>query len=360
MNDPDRDLAAVIERFLGPGTPVRAERHGAGLINETWLCEQQISGGARRYILQRINGAVFPRPDQVMENLATVTGHVRERLRREGVEDPCQHAPCLVPARDGRAWHRDGAGRVWRLFQHIEGGTVTSAVSGRNQAFQVGRAVGRFQALVADLPASRLHDTLPGFHITPCYLDELRDAARRDAAGRAAGAAAELVFAEERRRLATLLTDPMREGRVPLRVVHNDPKVNNVLLHRETGEAVCMLDLDTVKPGIAAFDFGDCVRSAANPAGEDASRLDEVVFDGACYEAVREGYLAEAAQFLTPAEAALLPASVLVITYELGIRFLADHLRGDAYFRTSAPGHNLLRARVQFRLLERMEQAGLI
>jgi len=151
----------------------------------------------------------------------------------------------------------------------------------------------------------------------------------------------------------------MQEGRIPLRVVHNDPKVNNVLLRRGTGEAVCMLDLDTVKPGIAHFDFGDCVRSAANPAGEDAALLDDVTFDAACYEAVRAGYLGEAATFLTGDEIGLLPPSVKVITYELGIRFLADHLRGDTYFRTGAPGHNLHRARVQFRLLERMEQAGL-
>jgi len=353
------DLAPIIERFLGPGAAVRAGRHGSGLINDTWLCEHDAHGGTKRYILQRINRAVFPRPDLVMENLETVTGHIRERLLAEGVADPCQHTPCLVPCRDGRSWHVDADGGTWRMLPFIEGGEVRDTVSGEAHAREVGRALGRFQSLVADLPPSRLHDTLPGFHVTPRYLDELRDAARRDACGRADGARAELAFAAERSSLAPLLVGPMQEGRIPLRVVHNDPKVNNVLLRRGTGEAVCMLDLDTVKPGIAHFDFGDCVRSAANPAGEDAALLDDVTFDAACYEAVRAGYLGEAATFLTGDEIGLLPPSVKVITYELGIRFLADHLRGDTYFRTGAPGHNLHRARVQFRLLERMEQAGL-
>jgi Ser/Thr protein kinase RdoA (MazF antagonist) len=149
----------------------------------------------------------------------------------------------------------------------------------------------------------------------------------------------------------------MESGRIPLRVVHNDPKVNNILIHAQTGKALCMIDLDTVKPGIVHFDFGDCVRSAANTAGEDSGDLDAVVFDQARYEALRGGYLDEAGAFLTQAEIDMLPVSVKVITFELGIRFLADHLRGNAYFRVRYPGHNLHRCRVQFRLLERLESA---
>jgi Ser/Thr protein kinase RdoA (MazF antagonist) len=179
---------------------------------------------------------------------------------------------------------------------------------------------------------------------------------KKDSAGRLAEAKEEVRFADRRRALAPLLMDEMKLGRIPVRVVHNDPKVNNVLVHRETGKAVCMVDLDTVKPGIVLFDFGDCVRSAANLAGEDAEDLGKVRLDPALAAAITRGYLREAGAFLTPKEIELLPLSVKVITYELGLRFLADHLRGDTYFKIAYPGHNLHRARVQFRLLESIEE----
>lgn len=349
-------IASILSHFDLPGTLVKAGRFGAGLINETFLCEFSDAGGVRNYILQHINKSVFKRPDLVMENVATVTEHLQARLRREGVIDPANVAPALVRARDGRSHHVDGAGEYWRMFPFIEAGEVFDIVRDAGHAYEVGRGLGRFQSLVADLPPERLHDTLPGFHHTPRYLGELDEAVRLDRAGRLAGAQAEVTFAQQRRHLAPLLTDLMESGRIPIRVVHNDPKVNNVLIDRQTGKALCMLDLDTVKPGIVHFDFGDCVRSAANPAGEDAADLDSVAFDRTRYNALREGYLSEASSFLVQQEIDLLPASVKVITFELGIRFLADHLSGDAYFRARYAGHNLYRARVQFRLLERMEE----
>jgi Ser/Thr protein kinase RdoA (MazF antagonist) len=302
---------------------------------------------------------VFKRPDLVMENVAVVTEHLQARLRREGVVDPASVTPALVLTRDGRSHHVDGAGEYWRMFPFIETGEVFDIVRDTRHAYEVGRGLGRFQALVSDLPPGRLHDTLPGFHHTPRYLGELDEAVRLDREGRLAGARAEVAFVQARRQLAPLLTDLMESGRIPLRVVHNDPKVNNVLIDRRTGKALCMLDLDTVKPGIVHFDFGDCVRSAANPAGEDAADLDSVAFDRSRYDALREGYLSEASSFLVQQEVDLLPLSVRVLTFELGIRFLADHLNGDAYFRAGYAGHNLHRARVQFRLLESMEKAGL-
>jgi Ser/Thr protein kinase RdoA (MazF antagonist) len=232
-------------------------------------------------------------------------------------------------------------------------------VRGERHAYEVGRGLGRFQALLSDLPPARLHDTLPGFHHTQVYLRELDDAVRRDPQVRASAVRQEIAFVDRRRRLAPLLLDALAAGTVPLRVVHNDPKVNNVLIDRRTGRALCLVDLDTVKPGTVLFDFGDCVRSAANRAGEDAPDLQQVVFDRVSCDAITRGYLCAAAAFLTKKELDLLPLSAKVITYELGVRFLADHLRGDTYFKVRYPGHNLLRARVQFRLLESMEQAGL-
>ncbi len=351
-------LEPILSQFSVPGSLVKAERFGSGLINETFLCEFSDRNGVRSYILQHINKSVFKRPDLVMENVAIVTEHLQARLRREGVADPASVTPALVLARDGRSHHIDGAGEYWRMFHFIEAGEVFDIVRDAGHAYEVGRGLGRFQALVADLPPGRLHDTLPGFHHTPIYLSQLDEAVRLDRESRLAGAQAEVAFAQARRQLAPLLTDPMESGRIPIRVVHNDPKVNNVLIDRQTGKALCMLDLDTVKPGIVHFDFGDCVRSAANPAGEDARDLDSVAFDRSRYDALREGYLSEASSFLVQEEIELLPISVRVITFELGIRFLTDHLSGDRYFHTRFSGHNLHRARVQFRLLESMEAGG--
>ncbi|HEX9860505.1 MAG TPA: aminoglycoside phosphotransferase family protein [Nitrospirota bacterium] len=350
-------LQSIIAHFSVPGTLVRADRFGSGLINDTWLCEFRESGGMRKYILQRINTAVFGNPGEVMENVELVTSHITDRLRSRGVQDPAAVTPALIRTRNGRSYLRDDAGAFWRMFHFIESGVVYDAVIDVKHAYEVGRGLGLFQSLVSDLSPDKLYDTLPGFHHTPKYLLELDEAFKADVKGRAAGVAAEREFVDQRRQIAPLLTDLLASGEIPLRVVHNDSKVNNVMIHAETREALCMLDLDTVKPGIVHFDFGDCVRSAANPAGEDAADLSRVGIDLSLFEAVAGGYLREAEGFLTQKEIELLPASVKVITFELGMRFLADYLRGDTYFRITHPGHNLHRARVQFRLLESIEAA---
>jgi Ser/Thr protein kinase RdoA (MazF antagonist) len=349
-------IDAIVSHFALPGTFVNAERFGSGLINDTYLCEFHERGVRRKYVLQRINTSVFKKPEEVMENVEVVTNHIVSRLRAEGVEDPYAGTPALITAR-GRSFHRDNSGAYWRMFHYIESGIVFDTVTGAKHAYEVGRGLGRFQSLVSDLPPERLHDTLPGFHHTPGYLKEYDDALKTDARNRAGGINDEITFVSRERSLASVLMDLMNSGRLPVRVVHNDPKVNNVLIHRATGEALCMIDLDTVKPGIVHFDFGDCVRSAANPAGEDAEDPGTVGLDLPLFEAVTRGYLREAGGFLTEKEVEMLPESVKVITFELGLRFLADYLRGDTYFRIKYPDHNLHRARVQFRLLESIEKA---
>ena len=352
-NDPF--LTSLISQFALPGICQKAERFGRGLINDTYLCEFDDRGNARKYILQRVNASVFTRPDQVMENVAIVTGHIVKKLRAEGIADPSLVTPSLVPTKNSALYLCDDTGAYWRMFNFIESGTVFDTVVDVKHAYEIGCGLGRFQSLVSDLSSDLLHDTLPGFHLTPRYLKEFDDALKAGVQNRIAGTVAEQAFVERHRQLAPVLTDLIGSKKIPLRVVHNDPKVNNVMIHNGTHEALCMIDLDTVKPGIVHFDFGDCVRSAANPMGEDATDLDTVKIDLTLVEAIASGYLREAGAFLTRTETTALPLSVQVITFELGIRFLADYLKGDTYFRIDYPDHNLHRARVQFKLLESIE-----
>jgi Ser/Thr protein kinase RdoA (MazF antagonist) len=309
----------------------------------------------RKFILQRINTAVFTHPEQVMQNVETVTTHMVNRLSAEGIVDPYAVTPALINTRSGRSFLVDDNGVYWRMFHFIESGIVFDTVLDRKHAYEVGRCVGRFQSLVSGLSPDSLHETIPGFHYTPKYLAAYDDAVDADVGGRVAGIGPEIAFVFKRRRLAPRLTDLIASHELPLRVVHNDPKVNNIMIHKESREALCMLDLDTVMPGIVHFDFGDCIRSAANPAGENVEDLGSINIDMALFEAVTDGYLREAGAFLTKTEIAMLPLSVKVITFELGLRFLADYLRGDTYFKIQYPTHNLHRARVQFRLLESIE-----
>lgn len=348
-------LKPILSQFSIPGAFIKAERFGSGLINDTYLCEFDSGGETRNYILQRINTTVFRCPEQVMRNVEIVTAHIINRLRADGVVDPRAVTPALISTRSGQSFLLDGQGAYWRLFPFIDSGVVYDTVQNRGHAYEAGRGIGRFQSLLSDLSPSVLFDTLPGFHYTPKYLAAYDDSVNEDAAGRVAGIGPEMEFVFRRRPLASILTDLITANELPLRVVHNDPKVNNIMLDKTTGEALCMIDLDTVKPGIIHFDFGDCVRSAANPAGEDARDPGTVAIDMMLFEAIAEGYLREARAFLTATEIAMLPLSVKVITFELGLRFLADYLRGDPYFKIQYPTHNLHRARVQFRLLESIE-----
>lgn len=350
-------LTTIISKFSIPGTVVKIERFGPGLINDTYLCECREGSALRKYILQRINTSVFKHPEQVMDNVETVTTHIVGRLRAQGVANPYAITPALIHTRTGRSFHRDDAGAYWRMFHFIESGTVFDTVKDVKHAYEIGRGLGRFQTLVADMEPAALHDALPGFHYTPRYLREYDDALTANIKQRAAEVETERSFVARRRGLASLLADLVRSGEIPLRVVHNDPKVNNVMIRTDTHEAICMLDLDTVMPGIVHFDFGDCVRSAANPGGEDARDLGAVAIDFPLFESITGGYLREAGGFLSRKEIETLPVSVKVITFELGLRFLADYLRGDTYFKISYPLHNLHRARVQFKLLESIEAA---
>lgn len=350
-------VETILTHFKTQGTFVKAERFGSGLIHDTWLCSFTEGDTPHQYILQRINTAVFQQPQKLMENMAVVTSHIVSRLRTQGVAAPEKHALSLVPAWSGKSYVLDSSREYWRVFPFIDSGGVFDTVGDPDLAYEIGRGLGGFHALVSDLPTRRLNLVLRGFHHTQTYLKECDDALREDTNNRAQEVQPEIAFIKGRISLAQALTAAMDTGRIPLRVVHNDPKVNNVLVHVITRKAICMIDLDTVMPGLAPVDFGDCIRSACNPAGEDAKDFSTVRLDLQLFEALAGGYLGEARAFLTENEIAMLPLAIKVVTFELGLRFFTDYLCGDTYFKITYPDHNLHRARVQFLLLESIEKA---
>jgi len=286
----------------------------------------------------------------LMQNVERVTAHLATIVADE--PDSSRRALRLIPARDGRGWHVDAEGNHWRAYRFIEKASTYDAVESKEQAFQAGRAFGRFQQQLASLPAPRLHDTIPDFHHTPKRFGALERAIAADAAGRAALAKAEIDFALAHKPMASVLLD----AKLPERVTHNDTKFNNVMLDDSTGEGICVIDLDTVMPGLAPYDFGDMVRTTTSPAMEDERDLRKVAMQFPMFDSLVRGYMSSAGEFLTGDEKALLAFSGKLITFEIGTRFLTDYLSGDTYFKVHREGHNLDRCRTQFKLVESIEE----
>jgi Ser/Thr protein kinase RdoA (MazF antagonist) len=344
----------VAEAFALPGRWVSSRPYGSGWINETLLVERADGGSRTRWIQQRINAQVFREPARVMENLARVTEHQRTVLNREGVEDADRRALRLVPARDGGNAFVDADGAFWRTFHFIEGASSRDAVGGVREAGAAAEAFGRFLAQLADLPGPRLHETIPHFHDARARFEQLVAAADADAHERLAGCRRDFEFLLARESLVAR-SEALR-GTLPERVTHNDTKINNVLLDDATSDGVCVIDLDTVMPGLSLYDFGDLARRAATPVAEDERDLDKVRVDPRLFEALVDGYLRGAASALLPAERAELLFASQLMTLLLGLRFLADHLAGDRYFRIRRPGQNLDLARTQIALLGDFER----
>lgn len=350
----DGSLREILGRFALFGDVTAIASLPGGHINRSWLATVEGAEGPRRYVLQRINERVFVRPDLVMENIGRITTHLLGRLKAENVEEIGRKATVLVPTRTGDASWVDATGGTWRIFTYIENSRAALRAEGPDQAYRAARAFGAFQRRLASYDGPRLHDTIPGFHDTPKRLEALRTAISLDRTGRASMVRAETEKSFRHGALANVLLDAFRRGGMPERIVHNDAKIANVLFDIDSGDALCVIDLDTVMPGLSLYDFGDMVRSMACFADEDATDLDTVVLQPDLVEAVRQGYLHEAAHFLTPVERALLPAAARLITYEQAIRFLTDYLDGDRYYVTSRPDQNLDRCRVQLALLDQL------
>jgi hypothetical protein len=308
------------------------------------------SGTTVRYLFQRINHLVFKNPVALMENVQRVTTHIAAKLA--GRPDACRRVLTLIPTWDGLPYHCDPVGNYWRAYLFIEKARTYDAVESTAQALEAARAFGHFQKLLADLPTPRLHDTIPDFHHTPKRFVALERAIEADAVNRAQSALPEIEFALQHKEMTGVL---LAAG-LPERVTHNDTKFNNVMLDGATGSGVCVIDLDTVMPGLALYDFGDMVRTTTSPAQEDERDLGKVTMQFPMFEALARGYLASAGEFLTRAEHRHLAFAGKLITFEIGLRFLTDYLAGDTYFKVHREGHNLDRCRTQFRLVESIAQ----
>lgn len=350
MTNLKHDVRVVARQFAILGEFHSAAPYGSGHINDTYCVTFHQAGAPVRYIFQRINHNIFKNPGALMENVQRVTAHLAARVN--GQPDASRLVLSLVPARDGRGWLLDAEGNYWRVYLFIEKARTYDAVESTDQAFKAAQAFGRFQKLLADLPAPRLNDTIPDFHHTPKRFAALETAIQADTAGRAKLCQPEIQFARAHKSITSVLLD----ANLPERVTHNDTKFNNVMLDDATGEGICVIDLDTVMPGLALYDFGDMVRTTTSPTKEDEKDLSRVTMQFPMFEALVRGYLSTAGDFLTKEEKQFLVFAGKLITFEIGIRFLTDYLAGDAYFKIHREGHNLDRGRTQFKLVESIEQ----
>lgn len=346
----NKSVAAAAHAFSIEGEFGGAEPYGSGHINDSYRAVFQRNGSPSFYLLQRINHHIFKNPVTLMDNIERVTAHLGAQVA--GHPDRNRRVLTLVPTRSGGVLHVDESGDYWRAYLFIDRATTYNSVGSPDQAFQAAKAFGDFQRMLADLPAPRLHDTIPDFHHTPKRFAALEQAIAGDVAGRVALAQPEIDFALARKPLASAIID----AGLPERVTHNDTKINNVMLDDATGEGTCVIDLDTVMPGLAAYDFGDMVRTATSPAAEDERDLSKVRMEFPLFEALARGYMSTAGGFLTAQEKESLAVAGKLITFEIGIRFLTDYLSGDTYFKVHREGHNLDRTRTQFKLLESIEQ----
>jgi hypothetical protein len=327
---------------------------GAGNVNDTFLVSTS-SNREKHFILQRINGHVFCRPELIMQNLRAFSEHVSRRLARSPIPGRRWETPRVLLTSDSRDHWIDPGGSFWRAISFIEDSESLDSVVSLGHATEVGVAVGIFHTLVSDLPVENLTDTLEGFHITPLYVRRYQKVLEKYGAPASPHTAYCIDFIDRRKEFASVLEDAKADGKLPLRIIHGDPKVSNVMLDTRTRLAVSIVDLDTVKPGLLHYDIGDCLRSCCNPLGEDPGAPDEVRFEPDLCQALLRGYFSVAKSFLTKNDSDFIYDSIRLIAYELGVRFFSDYLEGDVYFKVKDREQNLRRALVQFRLTESVE-----
>ncbi len=355
------ELSVLIHNFDIPGQLVTVIPIGGGNINDTFLAIFRNAFSETQVILQRINDKVFPKPEVIMANMHLITRHAHQKLAKEiETSDRVWQLPKIIPTRDGNDFYRcEDDGSYWRVITKIASATTFPTTQGPEHAAECGAVLAHFHWLVSDIDPTLLANPLPGFHITPGYM-ELYDKTLGDKSAQArlttsveARRLAKMI--DERRDFASTLARAIANGEIQNRVMHGDPKITNIMIDDYTGKGTAIIDLDTVGPGLVHYDFGDAIRSICNPAGEEEMNLNKVIFDMDLFEAFVRGYLHYGKAFLTEADREYLFDSVRLITFELGLRFFQDYLAGSVYFKTKSPTQNLNRARVQFRLCESIE-----
>ncbi len=347
----NNDIKTAFEAFQREGNITSVNQITAGLINATYLVETDIS---EKYILQKINTFVFKNPDELMENIVGVTKYIAEKIKESGGDYKRENLN-FIPCESGKYYFRDENDNAWRMYVYVDEALTYNKSKNTDTFRNAGRSFGRFMKLLDGYPAATLHETIKNFHYTPARYDNFLKAVEADIKGRKSLCEEEIRFVTDRKADTHKLTDLVAEGILPLRVTHNDTKLNNVLFDINTDKGICVIDLDTIMPGLSLYDFGDSIRYGANMTEEDDPDLSKVGIDLSLFEAYVDGYLSETAEKLCDAELDNLAFGAKIMTLECGMRFLTDYLEGDVYFRTTHAEHNIVRARNQFRLVADME-----
>jgi hypothetical protein len=346
----EHDIKSVAENFNLDGKLIRSESFGSGHINDTYCLTCEIDSSEIHYILQRINHHVFKNPPAMMENIRRVTNHIRRKLQEQQNKFLSRQL-VVIDTKDGSDFYRDNRGNYWRVYNRIENAVTYDTIESAELAYEAARMFGRFAAMLTDLPGPPLHETIPDFHTTPKRFKTLTEVLRQDPCNRAIDTCAEIDFVLENAGICDVLLNHAGKGEIPIRITHNDTKINNVLLDEKTHKGVCVIDLDTVMPGLSLYDFGDMVRTATNPAEEDERNLSKVTMRMPIFEMLLKGFAEETHTFLTPVEKKNMVFAGKLITFEQMIRFLADHLAGDIYYKIHREGHNLDRSRTQMKMV---------
>ncbi len=346
----------IVNKFDAKGELIDYMPFGNGIINETKLVTNKLEdGNTVQYVLQKINKNVFKDPDKLMQNYVGVTRFIRNKIERLG-GDPEREVINAIPAKDGRSYVIDDNGEYWRLLIYITDSMSYDKVERPEQFYESAVSFGNFQCMLSDYPADTLYETIANFHNTPDRFRQLMEAVENNIAGRLDGVTAEVEFAKAREQFTWTLENAHKAGKLPLRVTHNDTKLNNILFDTKTGAPICVVDLDTIMPGYSVNDFGDSIRFGATTALEDETDLSKVNFDIELYELYVKGFIEGAKGRLTDGELEMLPIGAIMMTLECGMRFLTDYLNGDTYFRIRRPDHNIDRCRNQFKLVSDMEK----
>lgn len=349
------NIEEICEQFSIKGIFTGYEKINNGHINSTYNLIFDENNVVKKYVLQKINTNVFKNPDELMSNIVAVTEHIRKKNIENNVDYPERRTLSFFPCLDGKYYYFDKNNACWRLYVYVDDVYTFNTIDNEEVFYNAGAAFGEFQNLLTDFDGASLYETIKNFHNTASRFNDLKKAIEENKSGRLDTVKAEIEFALEREADTHVLVDMIAEGKLPLRVTHNDTKLNNILFDNITNKGICIIDLDTVMPGLSMYDFGDSIRFGANTAAEDEKDISKVSLSLSLYEAYVKGYLSSAKDGLTDLEKELLPFGAKIMTYECGIRFLADYLDGDVYFKTAYPEHNLVRCRTQFALVKDME-----